>query len=97
MVPLVLNFHPALSEVGNIIDSLWSELQGSENLRCIFSEKPMVAFRRPRNLSDILVRAKLTRNRSIKVNGMRKCGKKRCQVCNYVKVCESFEQDGCTY
>ena len=35
-LPLVMTFHPALSGVGKIIDSLWPILDASEDMRSIF-------------------------------------------------------------
>ena len=53
-VALVLNFHPALSVVGEVVNSLWPVLQASEGMREILGDmKPMISFRRPRNLADI--------------------------------------------
>ena len=78
MIPLVMNFHPALSGMGNIIDSLWPILQDSDDTRRIFGEKPMIAFRRPKNLKDDLMRAKL-KVESIVDKGVKKCNKSRCQ------------------
>ena len=78
MIPLVMNFHPALSGMGNIIDSLWPILQDSDDTRRIFGEKPMIAFRRPKNLKDDLMRAKL-KVESIVDKGVKKCSKSRCQ------------------
>ena len=88
-IPLVINFHPALSGVNNIIDSLWPILHASGEMKDLFKEKPIVAFRRPRNLKDELVRSKLKRENNI-VKGMYKCGKSRCQICKYV-------DEGCTF
>ena len=58
---LVVNFYPALSKINRIIDSLWPLLQASENMKKVFGEKPMVAYRRQRNLRDELVRARVKR------------------------------------
>ena len=58
-IPFVLNFHPALSGIRNIIESLWPILRASDDMMRIFGEKPMVVFRRPRNFKDDLVHSKL--------------------------------------
>ena len=58
-IPFVLNFHPALSGIRNIIESLWPILRASDDMIRIFGEKPMVAFRRPRNFKDDLVHSRL--------------------------------------
>ena len=38
MLPLVLNFHPALSGVGEVVNSLWPVLQASEGMREILGD-----------------------------------------------------------
>ena len=62
MLPFVLNFHPALSGVGEVINYLWPVLQASEGMREILGDmKPLISFRRPRNLADNLIRSKVKR------------------------------------
>ena len=80
----VLNFHPAFSGIGKIIDSLWYTLQASDDMRTVFVDKPMVASRRPRNLWDDLVKSRLKRHRE-ENKGMRKRGKTRCQIWKLVR------------
>ena len=67
-IPLILNFHPALSGVRSIIDSLWPILHASEDMKKVFGERPMVNYRRPRNLKDELVRANL-KEKVMKIRG----------------------------
>ena len=50
---------------------------------------PMISFRRPKNLKDNLVRAKIQPLEE-KAKRMLCCGKTRCKVCNYVKSGNSF-------
>ena len=58
VVPLVLNFHPAFSRVREIVESLWPMLQVSDDTGQIFKDKkPLIYFRRLRNLADNLVRS----------------------------------------
>ena len=86
-----MNFHPALSGVRNIIDSIWPTLHASDDMKEIFGDKPMVAYRRPKNLKDVLVGAKLKGEDSdLKDKGMKKCGKSRCQISTYV-------HEGCNF
>ena len=47
-MPLVMNFHPALSGVGNIIDSIWPILHASDDMKEIFGNKPIISYRRPK-------------------------------------------------
>ena len=94
-IPLVMNFYPALSWVGKIVDSLWYILQASDDIRETFRDKPMVAFRRPRNLRDDLVKSRFKRHRE-ENRGTRKCRKTR-QIFKLVKEGDKFYDKGRTY
>ena len=90
VVQLVLDFHPAFSNVRGIVESLWPMLQASDDFKKIFKDKkPLISFRRPRNLADNLVRSKI-KTFSDKGKGMKKCGKARCQICNCVEETEKL-------
>ena len=57
-----------------------------------FSEPPLVAYTRPKNIRDLLIRAKLpskTRQRR-KLPGMKRC-KENCSICPYVNSCKSVK------
>ena len=89
---LVVNFHPTLSGIGKIIESLWPILHVLEGMKKVFERKIMVAYGKLRNIKDEIVRSKVKRvNNDNK--GMRKCGKSRCQICNYVKEGCAFNED----
>ena len=47
-------------------------------------EVPMVAFRKPKNLAQYLVRARFTEAPKEKAAGTSNCSSKSCQICNYV-------------
>ena len=80
----VILVHPALSGIGNIIESLWPILHVLEGMKKVFERKIMVAYGKLRNIKDEIVRSKVKRvNNDNK--GMRKCDKSRCQICKYVK------------
>ena len=54
--------------------------------------KPLISFRRPRNLADNLVRSKIKdASNTHKDEGMKKYGKSRCHICSYVEEAEEFE------
>ena len=94
-IPLVMNFHPPLPGIGKIVDSLWYMFLASDDMRETFRDKPMVAFRRPRNLRDELVKSRLKRHRE-ENRGTRNCGKTRCQICKLVKEGDKFYDKGRT-
>ena len=54
----------------------------------VFSQIPIVGFRRAKSLKDILVRAKLPQKDN--ETGCGKCGSSRCDVCNYLEASRTF-------
>ena len=50
---------------------------------------PMVSFKRPKSVKDLLLRAKV-RPLEEKIRGMFCCGKTRCKVCKFVKTGKKF-------
>ena len=82
-VCLVLDFHPALGSLNGILQEMQGIVEMSSDFFKDLPEKPLLSFRRPRNLKDHLVRSKLCSIEGLD-KGMIKCGKRRSQVCNYV-------------
>ena len=70
-------------------------LTKSEEHREVFPEPPVIAFRRCKNLKDILVRARLSNkgNGGNDKKGCSRCGKSRCQVCNFMSNSEHFHSN----
>ena len=58
------------------------------HMQSIFPKPPLLAYKRPKNIRDLLIRAKVPpppRNRPFRTkNGMFKCNKP-CSICPYVK------------
>ena len=63
-------------------------LGSSDRCKQAVKDLPVMAFRRPKNLKDYLVRAKLKpANSEERVRGTVKCGNQRCMICkNHLKV-----------
>ena len=58
-IPLVLTYHHKLEGISSIIRDAYSKsITKYPTLKSLFPEQPMVAFRRTRNISDKVVRAK---------------------------------------
>ena len=55
-VPLVVTYHPQLPQWSVILRKNLPILHVSEQMRRIISSAPMVAYRRPKHLKDLLVR-----------------------------------------
>jgi hypothetical protein len=56
-IPLILTFNPANPKINKIIAKHWHMIEKCTN-RDAFIQKPIIAYRRTKNLSDKLVRAK---------------------------------------
>jgi hypothetical protein len=82
-VPMVMTYQRQLPEVGRIIRDRMNILYKSDRLRTVFPEPSICAFKRNRNLQDILVHNKLRKNQQSGNTGTTKCGKK-CAVCPYI-------------
>ena len=75
-VLLVLTYHPPLEKISGIVRHHWKEIDKSETLATLFPEPPVVAFRRPKNIKDTLVRAAVYIPSST-VGQCKPCGDKR--------------------
>ena len=92
-VPLVLTYDSRLNQVSNTIRSHIPTLHSNERLKHIFPEPPIVAFRRNRNLKDLLVSAKLPpvkNNEEIEEPGFFQCKSKKCSVRNNITMGKKF-------
>jgi hypothetical protein len=78
-VPLVLTYGKQLPNIHDIVKKRLRTLHKSDRMRRIFGEPPLVAYRRDRNLCDILVHGKLNRVMNEKRNDG-SC-KDECVVC----------------
>ena len=80
-VPFVVTYHPRLRMMGKVLHRHYNLLRSNERLQKAFPEPPMVAFKRLKNLRDILVHTG-ARARSL---GVKCCGDKRCKCCNHLQ------------
>ena len=76
--------------MGKTLRDLYPFLSNLEEHRVVFTEPSVTAFRRCKNLKDILVRARLTNNSSCDKRGCACCEKSRCQVCQSMSDSDSF-------
>ena len=56
LVPYVITYNPSLPNIGEIINKAMSEKQ---SVKYVFQHKPILAFKRPQNLGDILIHSKM--------------------------------------
>ncbi|KAJ8037537.1 hypothetical protein HOLleu_18374 [Holothuria leucospilota] len=94
-VPMVVTYHPGLPNIGAILKELQPLLHCSDKCRKAVKDIPMMAFRRPKNLANYLVHAKLKpANAENTPLGTVKCGDRRCLVCEFLKTGDSFTSKG---
>ena len=87
-VPFVVTFHPKLRVLQNIINKHLYLLYMNDEVKRVFTPKPMVSFRSSRKISSYLVRAKLYPiERTV---GSFRYGSKRCEVCKYITETNAF-------
>ena len=81
----VISYNPALPSVANILQKHWRVMATDPYLKKAFPQPPMVAFRRPKNLKENLVRAKIPppppKREKREIYGMKKCNQVRCEAC----------------
>ena len=86
--PLITTFHPNLPSIANIVRKHWKVMTEEDpRLKRVFPKPSVVAYKRGKNLKDLLVRAKInTKRRSNrkKPNGFFSCERgffKQCPTC----------------
>jgi hypothetical protein len=80
-IPLVLNFHPTNMSIRHIINKNYDILRQHSTTKHIFTEPPLSAWRREKNISNRLVRAADPKPNT---PGMTPCNRPRCKTCKYV-------------
>ena len=90
-IPLVVTYHPGLNNLSRITRKHLPILHTSSRLKKAIPDPPIVAFRRPKNIRDLLVRAKLNPP-APPTNAMNtKCNKSRCKCCHEMVTCTKFK------
>ena len=87
-VPMVVTYHLGLKNINQIINGNLHLLYMDEEVKKVFTPKPMVSFLSARKLRNYLVRAELySLERKV---GSFKCKGKRCWTCLNVNETDSF-------
>ena len=84
---VVVPYHPHNLPLKRIILNNWSLLQEDPNIADAFQERPMVAYKRPENTRDILVRSKLrhrTDGEAAVTPGTHTCSQVNCKTCPFL-------------
>ena len=77
-IPFVLTYHPELPKVKEIVNEHWPIIVSSKRLNKILPQKPIMAYRRPKSLRDILVLVQSSIQIPVTMGPQ---GNKRCFTC----------------
>ena len=84
----ITTFNPKYTNIRDTIGKHWSITQTNSRCRDALKDSPKIAYKRGKNLSDILVRSKYVRGnppgRRNMIGGVTKCGKTICSWCSKI-------------
>ena len=87
---LVVPYDPRLPAISTIVKKHWRSMTTDPYLKEVFPLPPMVAYKRPANIRDKLIRSKVpekgTKRVKRKQTGCRKCN--NCNVCPFMQNCK---------
>ena len=90
-IPLVVTYHPGLTNLSRIARKHLPILHTSSKLKEAIPDPPIIAFRRPKNIKDLLVRAKLNPP-SPPTNAINtRCNNNHCKCCHEMVTCSKFK------
>ena len=81
-IPPVLMFHPFIHKVSDIIPRKFQVLKNNPETSSIFSDNPLVSFRRNKNIQDSLIHSALRQNLSAPAVTF-PCSRTRCNTCSF--------------
>ena len=81
-IPFTLTFHPRNNPVKAIILNNFKILQNDPETGAIFSQPPLISFKRDKNVGNFLVRSAF---KTIEKPGTFKCVRSRCKTCPFVQ------------
>ena len=80
-IPFTLTFHPHNHAVKSIILKNFKLLQNDSETSTIFSQPPLISFKRDKNIGNFLVRSSFQTNDQ---SGTFKCTRSRCKTCPFI-------------
>ena len=90
-IPLVVTYRLGLTNLSRIARKHLPILHTSSKLKEAIPDPPIIAFRRPKNIKDLLVRAKLNPP-SPPTNAINtRCNNNRCKCCHEMVTCSKFK------
>ena len=93
-IPLITTYGTGMPNITKIMQTHWHTLLSSPILKELLPTKPTVAYRRPKNIKDDLVRAKLTyppTPPTADTQRPKRCTKYNCPTCKALRSKTTFE------
>ena len=92
LVPYVITYNLSLPNIGEIINKYWGLLALSQNpsVKYVFQHKPVLAFKRPQNLGDILTDSKINFSQN-SAGSVSSCKIRRCTHCKSINESTEFK------
>lgn len=89
IIPFVVEYNPSLPNIGLVINKYWDLLQLSNkaSVNSVHAYKPILAFRRPKNLRDYLVRSSFADRTH---HFSQTCDRRRCSNCKNIIKADVF-------
>ena len=81
-IPFTLTFHPHNNPVKAIVLNNFKILQNDPETGAIFSQPPLISFKRDKNVGNFLVRSTF---KTIEKPGTFKCARSQCKTCPFVQ------------
>ena len=88
-IPFTLTFHPHNHAVKSIILKNFKLLQNDSETGTIFSQPPLISFKRDKNIGNFLVRSSFQTNDQ---SGTFKCARSRCKTCPFIHNVEKMSE-----
>ena len=80
-IPFTLTFHPHNRAVKSIVLKNFKLLQNDSETGTIFSQPPLISFKRDKNIGNFLVRSSFQTNDQSRTF---KCARSRCKTCSFI-------------
>ena len=90
-IPMVVTYNPDLPPMRRIVNQRWN-LYEDERLKKVFKNRPIIAYRKPKNLKDLFVRLKFVYEQEEEKGGS-PCNDQRCSWCSQVKETNTFKSE----
>ena len=89
-IPLIVTYNKNLPDLKGILNTTWEHLEINPTVKAKFQDKPIICYKRNRNLRDEIGQTRISRNRVVRerIHQRGRCspclGRTDCQCCNHM-------------